>query len=121
MQAHEDIDNILKTNSVLERNLVDETETALATSLDEYLDTFGAEEDEFLRACDESANTLKKEQKDERLLELRSRVEVDPMEQLANWQKAAEDSYHQFQLEQRTGEALLDIANHVRICSSQCA
>jgi len=88
---------------VLERNLVDETETALATSLDEYLDTFGAEEDEFLRACDESANTLKKEQKDERLLELRSRVEVDPMEQLANWQKAAEDSYHQFQLEQRTG------------------
>ncbi|CAD7941939.1 unnamed protein product [Amoebophrya sp. A120] len=88
---------------VLERNLIDETENALATSLDEYLDTFGAEEDEFLRACDDSGTTYRKEAKDDRLTELRSRVEVDPMAQLASWQKAAEDSYHQFQMEQRTG------------------
>ncbi|CAD7963910.1 unnamed protein product [Amoebophrya sp. A25] len=88
---------------VLEKNLANETEQALATSLDEYLDTFGAEEDEFLQACDASGKAHDKESKDERLNELRSRAEVDPLEQLGRWQKAAELSYHQFQMEQRTG------------------
>ncbi len=84
---------------VLEQKLSEETEQALQQSLEEYLEDLGDEEETYLEACKQSSEQLKREEVDMRIAELRNRAEVDPVEMLRGWQRAAEESYHRFQME----------------------
>ena len=58
----------------------------LQESLDEYIDDLGDEEDLFIETCERSIETKRIEDEDGRLTELRNRAEVDPMEQMKEWQ-----------------------------------
>ena len=75
-----------------------ETEVALTQSLDEYLEDFGDEEEIFEQQCQQSLRTLHEEANDPRLTEIREIKEADPMERMRDWQIAAEESYHHYQM-----------------------
>lgn len=52
----------------------------------------------FLETCEKSIEAKRGEDDDARLLELRNRAEIDPMEQLKVWQVAAEKSFQYTQM-----------------------